>query len=608
MKLKYRLIIVLILQFIFANAQNIDLQHVFGGKYDFTFIGNTLNTDENSFMSTPSILTQSSAVLNLASSDVVEKAFLYWAGMGAGDFEVSLNGINIISQRNFDFRLNPSLQYFSSFADVTTQVQTTGNGIYELSNLDLTSDLSNYYGNRTNFGGWALIIIYTNQALPVNQINIYDGLQAIPRNAGESLNIVLNSLNVIDNADAKIGFLAWEGDTNIAVNETLKLNGNVLSNPLNPADNAFNSTNSVTNSTDLYNMDLDIYDIQNNINVGDTTARIDLTSGQDFVMINAIVTKLNSQLPDASITIDNVAQTCNSNSVTVTYTVYNTGTDILLANTPVDFQVSYAVGDDQFTIVDYPNLQTLAIIPINSQQTFQVTFDLPSNSAGPFNLYFCANKLLTSPTTYTPELNANNNCFSVDLIPFAIPKFKPLADLESCNKGLTAGYFDFSGYENAVKVVASDQVSFFETENQAINNQNSISDIANYYAISTPKKIFVRLVNNIGCYAITSFNLTTRKCEPTIYNAVSANNDGNNDSFFIDGLRNIFIDFELFIYNRWGQMVWKGNNEIENFNGFSNVGLHLDNKTLPDGTYFYILNLNDIDFQQPKNGYLYLTR
>ena len=607
MKLKYRLIIVCSLQFLFATAQNIALKQIFGGKYDFTFIGNTLNPEENSFMTTPSILTQSSAFLNLAPNDVVEKAYLYWAGMGTGDLTITLNGVNITSERNFGLVGFNDKPFFSAFADITAQVQSTGNGIYELSNLDLTADLLDYAASRSNFGGWAIVIVYSNPTLPINQINVYDGLQSIPRNAGQSLNITLNSLKVIDNADAKIGFLAWEGDSNIAVNETLKLNNNILSNPLNPADNAFNGTNNVTNSTDLYNMDLDIYDIQNNINVGDTSARIDLTSGQDFVMINAVVTKLNSQLPDASITIDNVAQTCNSNQVTVTYTVYNTGTDVLLANTLIDFNLNYGI-EDQIVFVPYPYIYTPVPIPINSQQTFQVTINLPADTSDDYYFNFCVNKYFYLINTNTPELNSSNNCFKLDVKKLTIPKFKPLPDLESCNKGFTSGYFDFSSYENAVLVVASDQVSFFETENQAINNQNPISDIANYYAISTPKKIYVRLVNTIGCYAITSFNLTTRKCEPTIYNAVSANNDGKNDTFFIDGLRNIFTDFELFVYNRWGQMVWKGNNNIENFNGFSNVGLHLDNKTLPDGTYFYTLNLNDIDFPKPKNGYLYLTR
>jgi hypothetical protein len=86
--------------------------------------------------------------------------------------------------------------------------------------------------------------------------------------------------------------------------KTLRVNGNPLSNPpLNPVNNAFNGTNSFTGSNTLYNMDLDVYNIQNNIKIGDTSAKIQLTSGQDFVMINSIVTKLNSQLPDATIAI-----------------------------------------------------------------------------------------------------------------------------------------------------------------------------------------------------------------------------------------------------------------------------------------------------------------
>jgi hypothetical protein len=40
-----------------------------------------------------------------------------------------------------------------------------------------------------------------------------------------------------------------------------------------------------------------MYILFKTINIGDTSAQIQLTSGQDFVMINAIVTKLNSQLP-----------------------------------------------------------------------------------------------------------------------------------------------------------------------------------------------------------------------------------------------------------------------------------------------------------------------
>jgi hypothetical protein len=96
------------------------------------------------------------------------------------------------------------------------------------------------------FGGWAIIVVYKNANLPLNQLTVYDGLQYVP----DEINITLNSLNVIDNKDARIGFVAWEGDRFISVNETLRINGNPISNlPLNPVDNAFNGTNSFTGST-----------------------------------------------------------------------------------------------------------------------------------------------------------------------------------------------------------------------------------------------------------------------------------------------------------------------------------------------------------------------
>ena len=607
---KYCLIIVFGCINLKLFAQNIALQQVFNGRYDFTFIGNTLNPDENSNMNTPTILTQSSANLNLAPNNVIEKAYLYWSGSGIGDYNIKLNGVNIGAQRIFGVVLpGTALPFFSAFADVTSQLQATGNGVYQVSDMDLSAIIADYFPSRMNYGGWAIVIVYSNPTLPINQLNVYDGLQAIPRTANSSLHIVLNSLNVVDNVGAKIGFLAWEGDSNIAVNETLKINGNTLSNPpLNPDDNTFNGTNSVTNSTNLYNMDLDIYDIQNNINVGDTTANIDLTSGQDFVMINAIVTKLNSQLPDASIIINNVAQTCNSSQITVNYTVYNTnGLVDLPTNTPVDFNVGYGI-EDQIMQQIYPTIYTTTSVAAGGQQTFQVTFLLPAEVSDYYWLNFCVNVNPFTNQTYFPETNITNNCARLETRMLQIPKFNILPDLESCNKGLTSGYFDFSSYESSVKIDLLDNVAFFESEFDALNNQNNIMNIANYHATTTPKKIFVKLTNNITCTNITSFLLNTRKCEPVVFNAVSANNDAKNDVFFIEGLRNIFLDFELYIYNRWGQLVWKGNNNIEDFDGTSNSGFHVAGKTLAEGTYFYILDLKDINFPKTKNGYLYLTK
>jgi len=212
-------------------GQDVTLYQQFNGRFDFTFIGNTLNPMENTYQSQPDILSSSEASLNLTANDSIVKAYLYWAGSGTGDFDIKLNNISFQAERTFSHQRISSgltLDYFSAFVDVTDYLSETGNGSYLFSDLDVSAFLAQHFMVKTNFAGWAIIIIYKNDDLPLNQINVYDGLQGVP----QQIQITLSSLNVIDDIGAKIGFLAWEGDVGIAVNETLTINGSVLSNPL----------------------------------------------------------------------------------------------------------------------------------------------------------------------------------------------------------------------------------------------------------------------------------------------------------------------------------------------------------------------------------------
>lgn len=600
LKLHYHFFIILFSLSYSFYGQNISLHQQFNGRFDFVFIGNTLNTIENNNVSglprpPCTINTSSSASLNLNSNDIVERAYLYWAGSGAGDFDVKLNNQNISAQRTFSLTQNPSgLTFFSAFADITSLVQLTGNGVYNFSELDLTAIINNYCPNATNFGGWAIVIIYKNNSLPLNQVNIYDGLQAVPT----EINLTLNSLNVIDNKDAKIGFIAWEGDKNINVNESLRINGNLIGNPpSNPVDNAFNGTNSFTGATDLFNMDLDVYNIQNNINIGDTTAKIQLTSGQDFVMINTIVTKLNSQLPDATISFDTELE-CNSRRIIANYLVSNLhSTNPLPAATPISI---YANG------VLIQKTKTAAVIQINGSENGSVSLTIPTAIPNSFQLEFVIDDD-GAGTGIVAELNESNNAFSERLTLPVSDKLVSLENLVSCNLGLSKGVFDFSNYEDLIKINPTDTVKFYPTIADLESGTNAIFNTSNYTAGTTPKTIFVKVDNGI-CFSTTTFLLTAKNCPPTIYNFVSANNDTKNDSFYIEGLRDIFLNFTLSIYNRWGTLIWEGNNNLPDWDGFANKGILINRSSVPDGTYFYLLNLNDKDFPKPFAGYLYLNR
>lgn len=84
---------------------------------------------------------------------------------------------------------------------------------------------------------------------------------------------------------------------------------------------------------------------------------------------------------------------------------------------------------------------------------------------------------------------------------------------------------------------------------------------------------------------------------------ISPNNDGLNEKFVIENLKpgdKVRID----IYNRWQTMVFRDGDYKNTFDGTGNQG-GLINKELPDGTYYYILNVNT---EKPITGYIIINR
>jgi gliding motility-associated-like protein len=68
------------------------------------------------------------------------------------------------------------------------------------------------------------------------------------------------------------------------------------------------------------------------------------------------------------------------------------------------------------------------------------------------------------------------------------------------------------------------------------------------------------------------------------------------------------VNFKTSIYNRWGVLVWTGNNSTPDWDGFANRGSLIDNNIIPAGTYYYVIELNDPDYKEALVGFLYLTK
>lgn len=610
--IKYIVLLLLLFSKI-GFAQDITLFNQFNGRYDYLAIGNTLNPAENNIVGTfCETLPSSQATLDVDASSSIIKAYLYWAGSGTGDMEVTLNATDIIADETYtvDYEdpFQGDLTYFSCYADVTDQVLAEGNTTYELSNLDISETLSTipgYCTNRTNFAGWSLYVVFENSSLPLNQVNLFQGLEIINRNVQEKI-IILNNVNVLDNDNAKIGFLAWEGDDALNFGESISINGNLISNPpLNEVDNAFNGTNSFTNATDFYNCDLDVYSIENNIAIGDTQVEIKLTTGAinpqtgnisaDLILINNIITVLNSQLPDATVILDNYFVNCGNRTLDLEYIVQNLNSTALLpSGTSISFYAESALIGQSQTVND---------IAIGASESGTIILQIPDNIPDNFLLSIVVDDDGTGNGDVIEIIEINNTeTEDVTLIP--LPDFQDLLPLEACDIGFNTAVFDLTVKLNEIEQSNYSDFAFYDTIEDLQNGSNEVLIPENYQPSITPITIFIRAETNL-CFDVFQFQLLTENCPPYIPDGFSPNNDGFNDFFNIQGLYDVFDAHQLLIYNRYGTLIFEGNNDLKWY-GKSNRGIN-KGKDLPTGTYFYVLNLNDPNFTT-QTGWVYLNR
>lgn len=105
-------------------------------------------------------------------------------------------------------------------------------------------------------------------------------------------------------------------------------------------------------------------------------------------------------------------------------------------------------------------------------------------------------------------------------------------------------------------------------------------------------------------YSLTAYvRITVTSAEFFIPEGFSPNGDGINDFFIIRGTDNYVVSIS--IYNRWGNMVYSSKDYKNDWDGISNTGLLLGSK-LPDGTYYYVINLNN--GEKAKIGYITINR
>ncbi|GGD17032.1 hypothetical protein GCM10011343_04790 [Flavobacterium orientale] len=135
----------------------------------------------------------------------------------------------------------------------------------------------------------------------------------------------------------------------------------------------------------------------------------------------------------------------------------------------------------------------------------------------------------------------------------------------------------------------------------ALDNSTPLSNGATYYGA---------VVAASGCESDVRLEVTVQitDCSDIIIpDGFSPNGDGINDFFVIKNIRTLYPNFSIEFYNRYGTVLYKGNNSKPDWDGFAESGLQLAGSKVPVGVYFFILNFND-GLRKPIQGRLYLSR
>lgn len=241
--------------------------------------------------------------------------------------------------------------------------------------------------------------------------------------------------------------------------------------------------------------------------------------------------------------------TWNTGETTQTITVYTTGTYSVLISNHWDCQIEDSI---QVTITP------------NTYSTFDTTICYGDH-------YFAGGKLESSPGTYVDTLPASNGCFHVRTTHLSINPFF------SVDIGNDTCIYDSTLLHLRARVPGATGWTWKDGTHDSV------------LTVSQPGIYWVNVaVNN----CIRSDTIVVKACPAPVYfympTAFTPNGDGLNDFFRPVG--NDIADFQMIIYNRWGQLIFESKDPRTGWDGI------FKGHYCEPGTYAYVLS-----YRNPKS-------
>ncbi len=111
------------------------------------------------------------------------------------------------------------------------------------------------------------------------------------------------------------------------------------------------------------------------------------------------------------------------------------------------------------------------------------------------------------------------------------------------------------------------------------NGQNNVTSIKEL--VEGDYSVTIKTADSIPQDTLINFKISKQECPVIINNHFTPNGDSFNDTWQIGNIQN-YPEFEIFVYNKWGQQVHRQKDTYTPWDGSWN------GVALPDGTYYYM--------------------
>ncbi len=219
----------------------------------------------------------------------------------------------------------------------------------------------------------------------------------------------------------------------------------------------------------------------------------------------------------------------------------------------------------------------------------------------------------------TAPLLVNSNTFVPNFTSFGTYTFYAQGNLNGCTSSVTpivANYYNVvSSFNTSTLTGGVPLLVNFTNTSVGLTNSSAINwtfGDGNTSNQDTPNNTFQNpgtytvqlIVDNGLCKDTSDVIIVVNVVNVEVPEVFTPNGDLYNQAFEIKGLQ-YFPNNELYIYNRWGNIVYSMKGYDNKWEGIPNTSQKTGSDKLPTGTYYYLLKLND-DKQQVYKGYVQL--